>query len=127
MADDSRGWEFLTGFLLGTVVGAAVALLLAPQSGEDTRELIRDRGIELKGRATDLTDTGRKRAEELAEDARRRAEEARERGRLVLEEQRNRLQTAIDEGKEAAQKKREELLARLEEEKNKRMPSEPNA
>ena len=27
MADDSRGWEFLTGFLLGSMVGAAAALL----------------------------------------------------------------------------------------------------
>ena len=41
MSDDSHGWEFFTGFLLGTVVGAAMALLFAPQSGEETREEIR--------------------------------------------------------------------------------------
>jgi gas vesicle protein len=123
MADDSRGWEFLTGFLLGTVVGAAVALLFAPKSGEETRELIRERGIELKGRAADLTEESRRRAEELAAEARKRAEEAEARGRLVLEEQRTRLQTALEEGKEAAQKKRDELMARLEEEKAKRAPS----
>jgi len=127
MADDSRGWEFLTGFLLGTVVGAAVALLLAPQSGEETVEQIRERGIELRGRAGELSDTGRKRAEELAADARKRAEEAQERGRLVLEEQRTRLHQAIDEGKQTAQKTRDELAARFEEEKNKRMPSAPAA
>ena len=62
MADDSRGWEFLTGFLLGAVAGAAAALLLAPQSGEETREQIRERGIELQSRAGDLSDTGLKRA-----------------------------------------------------------------
>jgi gas vesicle protein len=123
MADDSRGWEFFTGFLLGTVVGAAVALLLAPKSGEETRELIRERGIELKGRAAELTEESRRRAEELAAEARKRAEEAEARGRLVLEEQRTRLQTALEEGKEAAQKKRDELMARLEEEKAKRAPS----
>ena len=123
MADDSRGWEFLTGFLLVTVVGAAVALLFAPKSGEETRELIRERGIELKGRAAELTEESRRRAEELAAEARKRAEEAEARGRLVLEEQRTRLQTALEEGKEAAQKKRDELMARLEEEKAKRAPS----
>ena len=123
MADDSRGWEFLTGFLLGTVVGAAVALLLAPQSGEETRDLIRERGIELGGRAGELTEAGRKRAEELAGEARKRAEEAQERGRVMVEEQRTRLHHAIDEGKEAAQKKKDELMARLEEEKAKRSPS----
>lgn len=123
MADDSRGWEFLTGFLLGTAVGAATALLLAPQSGEETRELIRERGIELKGRAGELTEESRLRAEALAAEARRRAEEAQERGRTVLDEQRSRLRHAIDEGKDAAQKKRDELMARLEEEKAKRAPS----
>jgi gas vesicle protein len=125
MADDSRGWEFLTGFLLGTVVGAAVALLFAPQSGEETLEQIRERGIELKGRADEVSEAGRKRAEELTADARKRAEEAQERGRVVLEEQRSRLQQALDEGKGAAQKKRDELMARLEEEKAKRTPSAP--
>ena len=74
MADDSRGWEFLTGFLLGAVVGAAAALLMAPQSGEETREQIRERGIELRSRASEVGEEGRKRAEELAMDARARAE-----------------------------------------------------
>ena len=90
MADDSRGWEFLTGFLLGTVVGAAAALLLAPQSGEETREQIHERGIELGGRAAEVTEQGRKRAEELTAEARQRAAEAKERGQLALEERRAR-------------------------------------
>ena len=37
---------FLTGFVIGGLVGAAVALILAPQSGAETREQIRQRGIE---------------------------------------------------------------------------------
>jgi gas vesicle protein len=123
MADDSRGWEFFTGFLIGGVVGAAVALLFAPQSGEETREMIRERGLELEGRAGDYTSTARRRAEELAMDARERAEDARQRGRVVLNEQRSRLEGAIEEGKEAASKKRDELMQKLEAEKSKRMPS----
>ena len=39
---------FLTGFVIGGLVGAAVALLVAPQSGEDTRTMIMDKSIELK-------------------------------------------------------------------------------
>ena len=123
MADDSRGWEFLTGFLLGTVVGAAAALLLAPQSGEETREQIREHGIELKGRAAELSEQGRQRAEELTAQARQRAAEVQERSRLTLEEQKAHLQDALEEGKQAAAKKRDELMARLEAEKAKRAPS----
>jgi gas vesicle protein len=42
---------FFTGFFMGALVGGAVALLLAPQSGEETRAQIRDKGIELKEKA----------------------------------------------------------------------------
>ena len=45
-----HGASFFTGFLIGGVIGAASVLLLAQQSGEETRSQIRDKGIELKGK-----------------------------------------------------------------------------
>ena len=49
MADrDGDFGAFISGFVIGGLVGAAVALLLAPQSGEETRTLIRDRSIEIR-------------------------------------------------------------------------------
>jgi gas vesicle protein len=38
------------GILVGIAIGAGVALLAAPQSGEDTRDNIRDRFRHLRGR-----------------------------------------------------------------------------
>jgi gas vesicle protein len=43
-----QGAFFFTGFLIGGVIGAGSVLLLAQQSGEETRSQIRDKGIELK-------------------------------------------------------------------------------
>jgi len=43
--------SFFTGFFVGALVGGAAALLFAPQSGEETRAQIRDKGIELKEKA----------------------------------------------------------------------------
>lgn len=43
--------SFFTGFFVGALIGGATALLLAPQSGEETRAQIRDAGIELKEKA----------------------------------------------------------------------------
>ena len=43
----------LAAFAVGAVAGAAIALLYAPQSGEETRKLIAAKGKELKGKAHD--------------------------------------------------------------------------
>jgi gas vesicle protein len=119
MSDENRGWEFFAGFLLGSFVGAAAALLFAPQSGEETREEIRERGIELQGRMNVTTEEARQRAEQLALQARQRAAEAQERGRMAMEEQRSRLQDAIEQGREAANRKRDEMTERLNAERAK--------
>ena len=67
---------FFVGFVIGGLVGAAVALLMAPQSGEETRVLIKDRSIELKDRAVETGQDARLRAERAVEDARIRADAA---------------------------------------------------
>lgn len=107
MADnDSDFGAFFTGFLFGGLVGAAAALLLAPQSGEETRAQIRQRSIELRDQAEDLAEDTRRRAEEvavqtraraekLAAEARARAEEIQDRGRAAFNEQRDKLATRI--------------------------------
>jgi gas vesicle protein len=43
--------SFFTGFFVGALVGGAAALLMAPQSGEETRSQIRDKSIEIKDKA----------------------------------------------------------------------------
>ena len=78
-------------FLAGVSVGAAVALLLAPKTGEQTRKLIAkkagegkdyvtSKGRELKGQAGDLVDKSRE----------------------LVAKQRERLAEALEAGKEAA-------------------------
>lgn len=108
--NNTRGIDFLAGFLLGGIVGAAVALLMAPQSGEETRELIRERGIELKTRGEEFS-------AEAYQQAQRTAAEAQERSRLALEEQKARLQEAIDAGKQAAAQRRGELMGKFDADK----------
>jgi len=48
MSDRDDFGAFLIGFVVGGVAGAVTALLLAPQSGEETRAMIKDRAIELR-------------------------------------------------------------------------------
>lgn len=46
----------LTGMLVGALAGAVTVLLFAPQSGEDTRMQIMEKGIELRDQATDMAE-----------------------------------------------------------------------
>jgi gas vesicle protein len=121
MADNNGDFgAFVTGFLFGGLVGAAVALLMAPQSGEETREIIRVKSIELKDQVEDAAedaiekvekaaDDARARAEELAGEARTRAEDLQKRGQVILDDQKTRIEKAIESGKKAAKQKRDEI------------------
>ncbi|RME70539.1 MAG: YtxH domain-containing protein, partial [Chloroflexi bacterium] len=60
----SGGAEFFAGLVIGGLVGAALALLLAPQSGEETRAQLRDRSLEYKDRAEESILEARQKAEQ---------------------------------------------------------------
>ena len=76
MADNDNSFgAFLAGILIGGLVGAAAALLLAPQSGEETRAQIREKSIELRDRASETVEEARARADQSLEIARHRVEE----------------------------------------------------
>ena len=54
MADNDSGMAFVSGFLLGGLVGAVVGLLLAPKSGAETRAGIAEHGDVWRHRAEDF-------------------------------------------------------------------------
>jgi gas vesicle protein len=92
----------LTGFLMGALAGGAVALFLAPQSGDETRAQIRQRSLELQGKAGDALAEARARAEAVAADVKRRAEELQTQSQVILEEGQKQLAQAVEETKKAA-------------------------
>jgi gas vesicle protein len=89
---------FLAGLVLGGLVGAAMAMLMAPASGPDTRRQIREKSLELRAQA-----------EHQVEEARKRAEEMQERSRVVLEEQKAKLNQAIEDAKRGAKQVQQDL------------------
>lgn len=74
----------VVAFVLGAVTGAAVALLMAPATGEEVRRMIGDK----------------------AREGRERANEAARQGREFLNRQRDTVTSAIDRGREAYQQAR---------------------
>lgn len=100
MSDRDEFGAFLVGFIVGGLSGAVVALLFAPQSGEETRALIKDKSIELRDKAQITAEEAIARAEAAAADARARADDLarqlRERGHTVVEDVRERGKSAVD-------------------------------
>ena len=74
MSDRDDFGAFLIGFVVGGVACAVTALLLAPQSGEETRAMIKDRAIELRDKTVETYEETRARAEAAADEAVKRAD-----------------------------------------------------
>jgi gas vesicle protein len=116
MSDNSNEFgAFMSGLLIGGIAGAITALLLAPQSGEETRKVLIDKSMELKDMAVESVEEARQRAEKAAEDARLAAQEYskkaqeqakkfQEQGRVILEEQKQKLDKVTKGRKKAADK-----------------------
>jgi len=82
---DKRGYDkgsLVASFLLGGIVGAGIAILLAPQSGRETREKIK----------------------ELAETVKEKIVSSVESAKDILVEKKSVLQAAVEAGKEAYKK-----------------------
>lgn len=57
--DDSGAGTVVAAFVLGAITGAAVALLMAPATGEETRRLIAEKAREGRDKAGDAARQGR--------------------------------------------------------------------
>ncbi|HET9705903.1 MAG TPA: YtxH domain-containing protein [Vicinamibacterales bacterium] len=84
MSKDNSG-SLMVAFVIGALTGAAVALLFAPATGEETRELIGQKAREGKARAREAMDQGRD----------------------YYQRQRDTVVSAVERGREAFQQARE--------------------
>ena len=67
---------FAAGLLIGALVGAGIALLVAPSSGEETRRMITRRARRLAADARDRYDDARHELQQLRERRRRERDDA---------------------------------------------------
>jgi len=104
-------------FLMGLAVGAGLALLFAPQSGEATRQSIARSARRVRRAAVDTVGDVRDTVQETFETARQRVEEKIDEARGAIEVKREQVQRAVAAGREAAQQARADLERRLAETK----------
>ncbi len=104
----------MLSFLLGGVAGAVTALLLAPESGEETRRRISDFKDDVKDKTSEYIHETRERVDDVVEkgkdyvhDAREKAEEAYEKGKDYVEKKKSVISSAMEAGKEAYRKEKD--------------------
>lgn len=93
------------GLLVGVLAGAVTMLLLAPQSGKDTRLQIQRKGIELRDQTSkmleDTMSQVRLSAGKISVDGRKKAEELLQQGQALVVEQLEHVSEAAQAGKKA--------------------------
>lgn len=97
----------LVGTLIGALAGAMTMLLLAPQSGKDTRIQIREKGIELRNRTTEMVEDTlaqvRSSTDKITVGGRDKAKELLRKGEALMVEQLDHVSEAAKAGKKAIQ------------------------
>ena len=100
--------KVFAGILIGGLAGAAAMLLLAPQSGKDTRLQIRDKSAQLRSQATEFVgDTAsqmRSITNKLSNSGREKFEEIKQHGQELAVEQLDHLAKAAKTSKKAIQR-----------------------
>jgi gas vesicle protein len=100
-----RGCSGFGVFLLGGLMGAAVALLFAPRSGSETREILTEKANEYWGQAGEMYATGVDRVTEVVDSGTATAGEKSEQLKVKIDEARARLQEQVAKSAEAAKGK----------------------
>lgn len=87
----NRAGGFVTGLLIGGLLGSGAMLLLAPQSGKKTREKFLQEGLGLRNQVSDTVEDvvlpTRSKARRVMADVRKQAQELEQRGEDIIEEQ----------------------------------------
>lgn len=97
----------LGGFLVGSVIGVATALLFAPRSGEETRAEIRDKAVELRDRTSetvkDTVSQAKSKASELKDNILEQTEELKQRGKYTMKKQLDRASQEVETARQKVQ------------------------
>lgn len=114
----------MLSFLTGTVIGAAITLLVSPKTGKEIREMLANYSDDIKKRTTDFSHDFRGHTESLIDQGRELIERGKElisrgsemvdQGKDYVEEKKKTLSAAIEAGKEAMEREKEEEAEKSE-------------
>ncbi len=99
----------ILSFFLGGLIGAGVALLMAPKSGSETRQKIKEFADDMKGKTEGYIGTARERAASTLDTAKEKAATTFEKGREFVEKKKSLVTSAVEAGVEAYEREKGKL------------------
>ena len=113
--EERRGSGSLLMLLAGGLVGAGIALLYAPLSGEETRRYLKMQKERARSRAQNLTENVKESVSEVVNEVKGTIDKLIEEGVELTKEKKAELLAAIEAGKKAMDKERKKLeIIRIE-------------
>lgn len=88
--------SIILSFFIGGIVGAGVALLMAPKTGEETRKMIKDFAEDARDRAGDYVGQVKEKASGYMD-----------KGKEMFDREKNVISRAVEAGKEAYDRERQ--------------------
>ena len=79
--------KFLSGFAIGAALGAVAGILLAPQSGAETREMLGDMASDVDKKTDEAVKDIQKRADNIVSDVQEKGEEIMDKIQELLNKQ----------------------------------------
>lgn len=105
MSNNNDIGAFLAGFVIGGLVGAAAALILAPQSGSQTRSTLSDQTAQWRSVGAERLAEARERAAEMThpyvEKAKETGEQLQERSREIVDAGKKRIEQVTHQMQES--------------------------
>lgn len=103
--EGNAGSAAVAGLVIGGLAGAGAALLLAPQSGKETREQIQQKTVELRDRTAEKVEDAvsqvKSKTHEITDSLQGKAEELQHQGQEIIVGQLDRVSAAAEAGKAA--------------------------
>jgi gas vesicle protein len=96
-------------FLAGGVIGAGLALLYAPDSGEKTRQKVKEGADKALQKVKDLQKNWLDKIDDIVKDVTSKASQLVESGKNLADEKKKELLAAIDAGKKALEEERKKI------------------
>ena len=125
MNQENRGADFFKGFLIGGSIGAVIALLFAPKTGNELRADIRRKSREIyddadvkvgefKGQAAEIIEQGKRQAEALRAQAEAKIAEARAKAEQIVSEGRTKARDLVDQGVKTVEREKGRLKSAVD-------------